>query len=244
MKRLLLLTCVLTAFLQADAQNFNVGVTFQYYILKQVSVDASTIFPRGSYNYYRVFDNNWKFFSGGQSIVIGLVAQLDYKRFYGTFEPSFELNTYDYRVSYPLTNNSDDIVSFRTTYMQYDFPLYAGYQFSTSNVLRFSLFAGAEVVIPLTVNASFGESAHGLNPYDRYGLYDMRDVIYNLNPVYFNGLAGVAVHFASLFRVELRYKQRLDTPGEVYRASFHSVGLGLTYYLPLRLLKQKVYYEN
>lgn len=244
MKRFVLITCILFASLCTEAQNFNVGVTFQYYILKQVSVDASTIFPAGSYNYYRVFDNNWKFFSGGQSIIIGLVAQLDYKRFYGTFEPSFELNTYDYRVSYPLTNTTEDIVSFRTTYMQYDFPLYVGYQFSTSNVLRFSVFAGAEAVIPMVINTSFGESASGLNPYDRYGLYDMKNIIYNTHPVYFNGLGGVAVHFASLFRVELRYKQRLDTPGSVYKATFHSVGFGLTYYLPLRLLKQKVYYEN
>lgn len=235
---------ILFGALQLQAQNFNVGVTFQYYVLKQVRVDASTIFPSGSYNYYRVFDNNWKLFSGGQSIVIGLVAQLEYKRAYVTFEPSFELNTYDYRVSYPLTNTTDDIVSFRTTYLQYDFPLYAGYQFSTSNVLRFSVFAGAEVVAPFVVQVSLGDSGSAFDPYDRYGLYDMKNIIYNAEPVYFNGLAGIGIHFASLFRVELRYKYRLDTPGDLYRANFQSVGFGLTYYLPLRLLKQKVYYED
>lgn len=226
------------------AQNFNVGVTFQYLVLKQVSVDASTIFPTGSYNYYKVYDNNWKFFNGGQSIIIGLVAQLDYKRFYLTFEPAFELNTYDYRVSYPLTNTTNDIVSFRTTYMQYNFPLYLGYQFGSSTVLRFSVFAGAEVSVPMVLQIGFNDSGSPYNPYDRYGLYDMKNVIYDDGGPYFSGLAGIGIHFASLFRVDIRYKHRLDYPGEEYNATFHAFGLGLTYYLPLRLLKQKVYYEK
>lgn len=244
MKRLTAILIMSMASFASWAQNFNVGVTFQYFILKQVSVDAKTIAPAGSYNYYRVIDNNWKFFNAGQSIVVGLVGQLDYKKLYVTFEPSFELNTYDYRVSYPISNTMDDVVSFKTTYMQYDFPLYAGFQFSSSKVLRFSFFAGAEVVLPLTLLSKFNNTGSALDPNDHYGVYDLKNVIYNDGGPYYNGLAGIGIHFASVFRVELRYKHRLDNPGTVYRTTFHSVGFGLTYYLPLRLLKQKVYYEK
>jgi len=244
MKRLIVILILGFSTMASYAQNFNVGVTFQYFILKQVNVDAKTIIPTGSYNYYRVIDNNWKFFSGGQSIVIGLVGQLDYKKLYVTFEPSFELNTYDYRVSYPINNTMDDVVSFKTTYMQYNFPLYAGYQFGSSKVLRFSFFAGAEVVLPITLQEKFNNTGSALDPYAHYGVYDMKNVIYNGGGPYFNGLAGIGFHFASLFRVELRYKYRLDNPGTAYKTTFHSVGVGLTYYLPLRLLKQKVYYEK
>ncbi len=244
MKRTTIILIMCLSSFASLAQNFNVGVTFQYFILKQVSVDAKTIIPTGSYNYYHVVDNSWKFFSGGQSIVVGLVGQFDYKRLYITFEPSFELNSYDYRVSYPLNNAQDDVVSFKTTYMQYNFPLYAGFQFSSSKVLRFSFFAGAEVAMPLTIQKGFNDTGSALNPYDHYGVYDMNNVIYNNSRTYFNGLAGIGVHFASLFRVELRYKHRLGYPGDVYHTTFNSVGLGLTYYLPLRLLKQKVYYEK
>lgn len=243
MRKVLLIGFMFIAF-AGRAQNINLGVTFQYLVLKQVSVNSPTIYPTGSYNYYKVVDNRWKFFSAGQSIVIGAVLQMDYKRAYFTFEPSFELNTYNYTVSYPLTNTSDDRVDFKVTNMQYNFPLYAGYQFSASNVVRYSIFAGAELVVPMVIGVSFQETSSPYNPYDRYGLYDMKNVLYNDGSPYFNALAGIGIHFASLFRVELRYKYRLDSPGDVYKTTFHTVGFGLTYYLPLRLLKQKVYYED
>lgn len=244
MKRLLVIGLLLLIYGFAQGQNLNLGVTFQYLVLKQVSVDALTIYPTGSYNYYKVVDNRWKFFSGGQSIVIGLVAQLEYKRAYVTFEPSFELNTYQYTVTYPLTNQADDRVGFRVTNMQYDFPLYVGYQFSASNVMRYSVFAGVELVTPFVIQVGFEETSSSTNPYEQYGLYDMKNVLYNDGSPYFNGLAGIGIHFASVFRVEIRYKYRLDSPGDIYKATFHTVGFGLTYYLPLRLLKQKVYYED
>ncbi len=224
-------------------QNFNVGITFQYHILKQVSVEGNTIFPTSSYNYYNIIDNNWKFFSAGQSIVIGVVGQLDYKRLYFAFEPSFELNTYDYVVSYSLSSNSAEKISFKTTMMQYDFPVYAGYQFGSSNLLRYSLFGGISVVVPFVINSALYNVNTDTKLTDRYGAYDMRDVLYT-NEVYWNGLVGIGFHYASLFKVDIRYTRRLGSPGDVYKATFNTVGVGLTYYLPIRILKQKIYYEN
>ena len=71
-----------------SAQHVNVGMTFQYLILKQVGVASDEIIPQGSFNYYKVNDNRWKFFSAGQSFVIGTIVQLDYKKVYFAIEPS------------------------------------------------------------------------------------------------------------------------------------------------------------
>lgn len=227
----------------AQSQNFNIGITFQYHILKQVSVEGSTIYPTGSYNYYTIIDNNWKFFTAGQSIVIGFVGQLDYKRLYFAFEPSFELNTYDYVVQYTLSNTATEKISFKTTMMQYDFPVYAGYQFGSSNVLRYSCFAGISLVVPFVIGARLYNVNTDTNLYDRYSEYDMNNVLYT-NSVYWNGLVGVGFHYASLFKFDVRYTHRLGSPGDIYKATFNTVGVGMTYYFPIRILKQRIYYEN
>jgi hypothetical protein len=44
--------------------------------------------------------------------------------------------------------------------------------------------------------------------------------------------------------VDVRYKHRLDSPGVQYKTSFNTIGIALTYFLPLNLLKKKIYYEE
>jgi len=227
----------------AAAQHVSLGITFQYHIVKQVSVDAVNLAPAGSYNYYKVFDNNWKFFTAGQSIVIGLVSQLDYKKVYFAFEPSFELNVYDYNLKYVISDTEEETVKFKTTLMQYNFPLYAGFQFKSSNVWRFSIFAGGELALPITIGTGIYLDSQDKSGNDRYNKYDMQNILYNTSP-YANGLVGIAFHYASLFRVEVRYRHRLSYPGEQYHATFNTLGIGMTYFLPLNLLKNKIYHED
>ena len=237
MKKLFAVIFFLIAGISIQAQHFSFGVTFQYHFLKQVSVDAPNLAPAGSYNYYKVYDNNWKFFTAGQSMDIGLVAQLDAKKAYFTFEPAFELNVYDYFVKYVISDTEEEKVKFKTTFLQYNFPLYIGYQFKSSNVWRYSFFAGAEVDIPFAI----GKGDKTIS--SRYNVYDMQNIIYN-NHAYANGLVGFGFHYASLFRVDVRYKHRIGYPGEPYHATFNSLGFGLTYFLPLNLLKSKIYHED
>ncbi len=234
---------VFLAALSAGAQHFNVGVTFQYLIMKQVEVQSDHIIPAGSFNYYRVDDNRWKFFGAGQSFVIGTIAQLDYKKFYIAVEPSYELNTYNYAVKYDLSPTMAETVTFKTLYFQFEAPIYIGYQFASANLMRYSIFAGAEPVIPYHLQLQLSDEDKDPTVYNRYGTYDMQNVLYS-NGAYWNTVVGIGFHFASLVRVDIRYKHRLDSPGEVYRASFNTVGFGLTYFLPLNLLKKKVYYEE
>ena len=243
MKNWLASLFVLLLSVSGQAQHVSLGVTFQYHILKQVSVDASHLQPAGSYNYYKVYDNNWKFFSAGQSIVIGMVTQLDYKKLYFAFEPSFELNTYDYNLKYVISDTEEETVKFKTTFMQYNLPLYAGFQFKSSNVWRFSIFAGGEVAIPFTIGTNIYLDNEDKTGNDRYNRYDMKNILYT-NSAYINGLGGIAFHYASLFRVEVRYRHRLSNPGEQYHATFNTLGIGMTYFLPLNLLKSKIYHED
>lgn len=225
------------------AQRFNVGVTFQYLVMKQVAVEGDHIIPEGSFNYYKIDDNNWKVFSAGQSIVIGTIAQLDYKKFYFAIEPSFELNTYNYSVQYSLSPTTEETVTFKTLFFQIEAPIYVGYQFASSNLIRYSFFAGAEPVYPYHLEATFVGDDQDPTIYNRYGSYDMNNILYSTG-LYWNSVVGLGVHFAGLVRVDVRYKHRLDSPGDVYKASFNTVGFGLTYYLPLNLLKKKIYYEE
>jgi hypothetical protein len=228
----------------AAAQNLKVGVTFQYHFAKQVDVDADFIVPAGSYNYYRVIDNRWKFFSAGQSIVIGLVGQLDYKRFYVTAEPSFELCTILYRVAYDLSPSASETVEFKTTVFHWTMPVYVGLQFGSSSLIRYSIFAGGSVSMPFMVNSSLYQvDGPDDNVYDRYSSYDMYNVTYN-EKLFFNATAGVAFHYASLFKVDIRLTHRLGSPGSQYGLNYTMLGAGMTYFLPLRLLKQKIYYEE
>ena len=228
---------------QAAAQHLNVGMTFQYLILKQVGVAGDEIIPQGSFNYYKIDDNRWKVFSAGQSFVIGTIVQLDYKKVFFAIEPSYELNTYDYTVKYPLSPTENEKVTFKTLYFQLEAPVYMGYQFASSTILRYSVFAGAEPVFPYHLQTSFNGGDKDPSVYKRYGVYDMKDILYN-DKLYWNSLAGIGFHFASLGRVDVRYKHRLNSPGGQYKTTFNTIGIALTYFLPLHLLKKKIYYED
>jgi hypothetical protein len=227
----------------AAAQHLNVGMTFQYLILKQVGVASGEIIPQASFNYYKVDDNRWKFFSAGQSFVIGTIAQLDYKKVFFAIEPSYELNTYDYTVKYPLSPTAYEKVTFKTLFFQLEAPVYMGYQFASSTILRYSVFAGAEPVFPYHLEARFDRADDNPGVYSRYGVYDMKNILYS-DKLYWNSLVGIGFHFASLGRVDLRYKHRLNSPGVQYKTSFNTIGIALTYFLPLHLLKKKIYYED
>ena len=227
-----------------SAQHLNVGMTFQYLILKQVGVAGDEIIPQGSFNYYKVNDNRWKFFSAGQSFVIGTIVQLDYKKVYFAIEPSYELNTYDYTVKYLLSPTKDEKVSFKTLYFQLEAPVYMGYQFASSTIVRYSVFAGAEPVFPYHLQTSFNGADKDPSLYSRYGANDMRNILYNNDKLYWNSLVGIGFHFASLGKVDVRYKHRLSSPGVEYKATFNTIGIALTYFLPLNLLKKKIYYEE
>jgi hypothetical protein len=228
---------------RVSGQHLNVGMTFQYLILKQVGVASDAIIPQGSFNYYKVDDNRWKFFSAGQSFVIGTIVQLDYKKVFFAIEPSYELNTYDYTVKYPLSPTANEKITFKTLYFQLEAPVYMGYQFASSTIVRYSVFAGAEPVFPYHLQTSFNSADKDPSLYSRYGVYDMKNILYN-DQLYWNSLVGIGFHFASLGRVDVRYKHRLDSPGAQYKTSFTTIGIALTYFLPLNLLKKKIYYEE
>jgi len=226
-----------------SGQRMNVGFTFQYHFLKQVKLDAEIVEGSHSYGQYEVRDNRWKFFSAGQSIVIGTVLQLNYKKFYVVIEPSFDLNTYNYSLYYPTAPEREERLNFHTLFFQADVPFYAGYQFGATNLIRYSVFTGAVVVLPYMLEYSF-QSREGENPQEDYfNSADMDNILYSRSR-YVNALAGFCFHFASLGKIDVRYQYRLGSPGAKYNVTFHSVGVGLTYYLPLNLKKKKIYYED
>lgn len=225
------------------AQRLNVGFTFQYHILKQVKIEADMIEGAHSFSQYEIRDNGWKFFSAGQSIVIGTVLQMNYKQFYAVVEPSFDLNTYNYYVYYPLSPGRDERLNFRTLFMQADLPLYAGFQFGATNLIRYSLFAGAVLVLPYRLEYAIQSRDETDPPEEYFNSADMDNIIYGRSK-YLNALAGFCLHFASLGKADIRYQYRLGSPGEVYPVVFHTVGFGLTYYLPMNLRKKKIYYDE
>ena len=240
MKRFFISILLAVAFSHLAAQHVNVGFTFQYLILKQVEVKSDQIVATRSYNLYNVIDNRWKFFTAGQSLVVGTILQVDVKKFYFGIEPSFELNTYEYYVGYPTSPTSYDKVRFHTLFLQVDVPVYIGYMFKSSNLFRYSFYAGASPVIPYSLGAQVkGEQA----AYNRYDWADMYNILYSTKP-YLNSVNGFAIHFASLGRLDFRYVHRLGSPGPNYQTTFNTVGAGLTFFLPLHLFKKKVYYEE
>ena len=231
---------------QAAAQRFHVGVNFQYLIVKKVKVEADYIIPAESYNFYKVIDNRWKLFSGGQSILIGTTLQLDYKKFYIALEPAYELNSYTYVVSSPVAPGVDEKVTFGALMFQVNAPLFVGFHFKSSNLIRYSAFAGAGPAIPYLFDFDIREPDRSEDEnwqYDRYHYRDMIDILYS-DDKFWNAIAGMGVNFAGLVRVDIRYVRRLGSPGTLYKASIHNIGVGLTYYLPFHVLKKKVYYEE
>jgi hypothetical protein len=243
MRKILLSVLLLASMYPVSAQRINVGFTFQYHFLKQVKLDAEMVEGTHSYSQYQVRDNRWKFFSAGQSIVIGTVLQIDYKKFYAVIEPSFDLNTYNYSLYYPISPERDERLNFHTLFFQADAPLYVGYQFGATNLIRYSAFAGVVVVLPYMLEYSF-QSREMENPQEDYfNSADMDNILYNRSK-YLNALAGFCLHFASLGKIDIRYQYRLGSPGGEYPVSFHSLGFGLTYYLPLNLRKKRIYYED
>ena len=235
-----LLAAILTSSMSAYAQHVNLGFTFQYHILKQVEVNSDQIVAARSYSLYHVIDNRWKFFSAGQSLVVGTIAQVDFKRFYFGVEPSFELNTYEYHVGYPISATAEENIRFHTLFLQVEMPIYIGYMFKSSNLFRYSFYAGASPVMPYHLEA---EVIGDQNAADRYDWQDMNNILYTTK-TYLNTVSGFAIHFASLGRLDVRYVHRLGSPGPQYQATFNTVGMGLTFFLPLHLLKKKIYYEE
>jgi hypothetical protein len=239
---LTLFVCALASGI-ASAQRINVGITFQYLILKQVSVKSDIIQGSNSYSTYTVKDNRWKFFSAGQSIIIGTVFQLDFKKFYAVIEPSFDLNTYNYSVYYPVAPGVDERLIFQTLFLQVDCPLYFGYQFGATNLIRYSLFAGAVAVTPYAINVDL-QSKDFKNPqYDYFSARDMEGILYTEKP-YVNSLVGFCLHFANVGKLDLRYQHRLKSPGIAYPTTFNSVGVAMTFYLPLNFKKKTIFYED
>lgn len=234
---LLLLAC------EGKAQKINVGITFQYHVLKQVKVDSDVITGANSYSIYYVKDNRWKLFSAGQSIVIGTVVQLDYKRFYAAIEPSYNLNTYNYVVEYPVGPGRNEQIDFQPLFFQVDVPLYLGFQFKSSTFVRYAVFAGAVAAVPYFISYQLRSRLKDNPQYDYFHSGDMRNVLYDTEP-YFNTLLGFGIHFASLGKIDLRYQHRLGSPGNEYAVTFNTIGVGITYYLPLDLKKKRIYYED
>jgi hypothetical protein len=245
MKHLAFITLFLYL-LSADmvsAQRINVGITFQYLILKQVKVNSDFIHGSNSYSVYTVKDNRWKFFSAGQSIIIGTVVQLDYKKFYAVVEPSFDLNTYNYSVFYPVAPGVEERLTFQTLFLQVDCPLYVGYQFGATNLIRYSVFAGAVAVTPYAINVDLQSKAFDNPQYDYFSTRDMEGILYTEKP-YFNSLVGFCFHFANLGKLDLRYQHRLQSPGAAYPTTFNSIGVAMTFYLPLKFRKKTIFYED
>lgn len=226
------------------AQSFNVGFIFQYHVLKQIDVKANTITGTYSHDQFTVKENNWKAFAAGQSVVVGMMAQMNYKKFYLTTEVSFNLNTYRYNLFYPITPDVDEKVTFETLYFQWEFPLYLGYQFQSTNLVRYSVFGGGIVTFPWSIGSTIeGLENQDENLYDRYSRNDMRYILYNDDP-YLSGIVGFGIHIASLAKVDVRYIHRLGNPGPDYKVDFNTVGIAFTYFFPLHLTKKRIYYED
>ncbi len=242
-QEILSIILIMVSVSSAVGQRMNVGITFQYLVLKQIKVDADIIEGAHSYSQYYVTDNRWKFFSGGQSIIIGSVFQVDYKKLYGVIEPSFELNTSNYTVNYPLSAGSVEKLNFQTLFYQIDVPLYVGYQFGATNLIRYSVFAGGIFVFPYWLEYSFQSKELENIQEDYFNSGDMDNILYNRQQ-YVNALIGFCLHFANLGKIDIRYHHRLGSPSEKYNVSFTSLGFGVTYYLPLNLRKKKIYYED
>ncbi|HTH56400.1 MAG TPA: hypothetical protein VL728_10175 [Cyclobacteriaceae bacterium] len=239
MKRVLI-PCFIFWCAQLQAQHFNLGFTFQYHILKQVEVKNDQIIAAHSYSLYKVIDNRWKFFTAGQSLVVGTIAQVDFKKFYFGIEPSFELNTYEYLVGYPTSSSSQQTVRFHTLFLQVDVPTYVGYMFKSSNLFRYSVYAGASPVIPYHLETSVKVDQGSADNFDDS---DLQHIVYSTKP-YVNSVVGFAIHYASLGRLDIRYTHRMNSVGPTYQTTFNTVGAGLTFFLPLHLFKKKIYYEE
>jgi hypothetical protein len=242
-QRIVLLLCVILVSFAGYGQRLNVGITFQYLILKQVKVDSDVILGSNSYSVYYDGDNRWKFFSAGQSIIIGTVIQLDFKKLYAVIEPSFDLNTYNYTVQYRTAPERNERLNFQTLFLQVDIPVYAGYQFGSTNFLRYSVFGGGVIVLPYAINYDLKSKDINNPQYGHFSTRDMENILYNGN-TYVNTLVGFCFHFANLGKVDLRYQHRLNSPSSQYAVSFNSVGVGITYYLPVNLRKKRIYYED
>jgi hypothetical protein len=242
--KILLIISFLAVGFATHAQRLKVGFTFQYLFVKQVKIDSDIIRGTRSYALYYARDNRWKFFGAGQSMVIGTVVQVDYKRFYFGVEPAYDLNTYHYTLEYPVSPDRDEKLRFQSLYFQIDLPFYLGYQFQSSNIFRYSVFAGGVLVTPYHHQRQFSsrDSDNPQNIY--YNSNDLSGILFSDQKAYLNALAGFGIHFANIGKVDFRYQHRMNSPGKIYDVKFNTVGFALTYYLPVNLLNKKIYYED
>lgn len=235
----LLLFLVVT--MTASAQHFNLGLNFQFCPARQVKVDADKVMGTYSHDLYLVKDNRWKIYSA--TYLLGVELQMDYKKLYAMTGLYYNLNTFDYDLYYPISPETDEKVTFQTIYFQLDVPLVLGYQFFSSGIYRVSLLGGAIPSFPYNISNNFVGSNSNNNFYSRYPNVDMRNVLFDGKP-FVNEVLGIGLHIASLAKFDVRYQQRIGSPSDQYKVSYKTLGISLTFYLPLNLRKKNIFYEE
>ena len=240
MRRLFTMVFCLLAFC-ALAQRLNLGLNFQFCPYRQIKVDADKVLGTYSHDLYYVKDNGWKPYAA--TFILGAELQMDYKKFYGLLGLYYNLNTFNYALYFPVSPQTDEKVTFQTIYFQIDVPLAVGYQFFSSSIYRLSIIGGAIPSIPYGISNNFVGSSKANNFYSRYSNVDMRNILFDGKP-YVSEMLGFCLHIASLAKFDVRYQQRIGSPSSLYNVSYKTVGISLTFYLPLNLRKKKIYYEE
>jgi hypothetical protein len=240
MSRLFTIFFFIIAF-ASTAQHFNLGLNFQFCPYRQVKVDADKVIGTYSHDLFFVKDNSWKVYSA--TYLLGLEVQMDYKKFYAMTGLYYNLNTFNYDFYFPVSPQEDEKVTFQTIYFQLDVPLAVGYQFFSSGIYRVSLLGGVIPSFPYNVSNNFVGSDANNNFYIRYSNVDMRNILFDGKP-YVNEMFGLGLHIASLAKFDVRYQQRLGSPSDQYNVSYKTLGISLTFYLPLNLRKKNIFYEE
>ena len=220
------------------AQTFNIVPVLNYHFLKQINVDESALTGYYTGAIYKLKENNWKLISGGQSISIGGMGQMNYKRFYLVLETAYCLNMYQYSV-FRVTAGQEEQLSFKAFYQQIDLPLYLGYQFKSSNFVRYSVFGGIMFSKPIRYTENFFEGGDSLTEHDKY---DLNYVIF-FNDEYLNSIVGFAVHVANITKIDIRYIHRLKSSSDIYNVKFSTIGFAFTFNLSNKW-KKKIYREE
>jgi hypothetical protein len=240
MRQIITILCIFLSW-SIMAQRFSLGLNFQYSPFRQIKIDAETVMGTYSHDIFLVKNNGPTIYSA--SFLLGAELQMDYKKFYAITGLYYNLNTFDYALYYPISPEVDEEVTFQNIYFELDLPVLVGYQFLSTGLYRVSFLGGVIPSLPYNLSANLKGSTPGNNLYDRYSNLDMRDILYNGKP-YMNGLVGLGLHIASLAKFDVRYQQQLGSPSKQYQVSIKTIGISLTFYLPLNLRKKRIYYEE
>jgi hypothetical protein len=240
MRLVIVMLCVFLSW-STLAQRFSMGLNFQYSPLRQINVDADKVMGTYSHDIFQVKNKGWDIYSA--YFLLGAELQMDYKKFYATLGLYYNLNTFNYSLYYPISPEADEKVTFQNIYFELDVPVLVGYQFLSSGIYRVSVLGGVVPSLPYNLSANLKGSTSNNNYYARYSNLDMKDILYNGNP-YVNGLVGVGLHIASLAKFDVRYQQQIGSPSKQYQVSIQTIGISLTFYLPLNLRKKRIYYEE